>query len=182
MFIDIETTDKPPTAAPVASGDETWPCILQTALLLTNAAGEVEQFVHKLCEPPANTFVHPAAAKLHGIDIKQARVFGMPEKTVLRDFHDFSNKVEFVIGHNILFEKNVILNRAKLLKIPRDRLLREKLRWRCTMQESAQAVNLRRDDGTRKWPTLDEACEALLGEPPRTGKHSAWEDVHGRRG
>lgn len=173
----METTNRPPTPAPARGGDETWPHIMQIAAMLCDSSGMPQQMVGKLVDLPENSFVHPQASKVHGIDPKDARRYGMPERSVLRDIHDFVRKTDIIVGHSAEFERGMLLNRARLLGIDRATLLRKSLRWFCTMKNSTEACNLRRDDGTRKWPTLDEACEALLGEAPRQGKHSAWEDV-----
>jgi len=77
-------------------------------------------------------------------------------------------------------EKHLQAARAQLLGAAR-LFVQPGRRWVCTMKAATPVCKLPpkvpREDNSYKWPSLDEACEIILKQPPREGHHTAFEDL-----
>lgn len=117
------------------------------------------------------------AAKVHGITTQQAGRSGVPEIVALSAVCHLASQARYLIGFNIEFDRDVLV--AAILRHNQDprRLLRPGLLIIDVMKPAAAFCKLASESGSYRWPSLDEACALLIGEPARTGHHSAWDDL-----
>jgi DNA polymerase-3 subunit alpha len=111
----------------------------------------------------------------HGITDKYAREYGEKFKEVANELREDLKKVSIVVGHNINFDKNVLLSELfrRKCSITMERLLSKK--FACTM-EMAKDTYARHSGNIRKHPTLAEAYLAVTGSAPNIPLHDAMND------
>jgi len=179
-FFDCETTGKPRDYKAPMTDLDNWPRVIQLAWLLADAEGNTvnqkEYFVTPDCwEVPVEQFWVN-----HGFSTERCKKEGIPMRQVLTEFVNDLNQSEYLISHNINFDKNVV--GAEMLRYE---MRAKKLIKICTMESSIDFCKLpfpgQREwfgkvTKTYKWPKLDELHVVLFGRSMEGG-HQAGEDV-----
>jgi hypothetical protein len=127
------------------------------------------------------------AEAVHGISGRMAQQWGLRENTALIFLAELARVVEVVVTFSTfdpIIIESLMLRLEKSLGKPtgtfRNRWIRPGLVFLNVQHPSAQQVckiPATWDPADMKWPTLDEASMAILGEPPREGEHDAWDDL-----
>lgn len=188
LTIDIETSGLTKRDKEPDDPAQAW--AVSIAAELSDGGGRPMSFFSILIKPEGRK-IQTRAEEIHGLSAHQAEIWGVRQNAVLILLQDFAAKAQAVIGFSTLDKEVITSLLAKMeveLKKPAGTYTRKWTRPGLEfidVQKPAaqQAVKIPSgfDDGSYKWPTLDEACSALLGESPRSGKHSAWDDVQRTR-
>ena len=107
LILDTETTGLPEKYdAPVTDVDN-WPRLVQLAWQLHNNKGDLVESKNYIIKPE-NFSIPYSAEKVHGISTEKALKIGEELKFILHEFAESLSKSQFIIGHNIEFDKNII--------------------------------------------------------------------------
>jgi len=164
LCFDTETTGKPPDGEryfnekrPGGAKAEDWPRIIQLAFILYDT-GKMKQlaFYDKLIKLKPGEVVPPDSTAVHGITDKDLEEKGIHIRTAMKMFIHFFEKADFVVGHNVQFDINVVC--AELTLLLRDpetsdsekgsireiiqKLLWDKSKRYCTLNNSRKICNL----------------------------------------
>lgn len=180
LFLDTETVGKAKDFKAPMTDLDNWPRILQLGWLLTDDEGnhinEKEYLiVPDLWEVPKEPFWIE-----HGFSTEKCKAEGIPLRQALVEFIADLAQSEYLISHNMNFDKNVV--GAEMLRYE---MRGKKVTKICTMESSIEFCKLpfpgQREwygkvTKTYKWPKLDELHVALFGRSMEGGHH-AGEDV-----
>ena len=108
LIFDTETTGLPQNwQAPLTDFDN-WPRMVQLAWQMHDEKGaliEVKNFIIK----PEGYDIPYNSEKIHGITTERAQTQGIDLKTVLQEFSNDVKNSEFVVGHNVEFDNNIMI-------------------------------------------------------------------------
>lgn len=176
LFWDTETTDKWDFNA--SSTAEHQPVLLQLAAILDdderNSVAEV-----KLLISNTGFTIAPGAAAVHGITQDKADAHGVSLANANFVFRDLCANADFVVAHNIDFDKRIMDRALRLSETPP--IPWEKLTLRCTMKSATSICKVpNKNRGGYKWPSLNEALRFFHGRDVE-GAHDAMNDVRACR-
>ncbi|WP_024278593.1 hypothetical protein [Xanthobacter sp. 126] len=175
LFVDAETSDLLKRDRPLDDPSQPWAVSIAAQLVIDGADSDHFQ-VHVKAE---GRQVRAGAEAVHGISTRSAAKRGVSEVVALGMLCGFAAQAEMVVGHGIDFDRQVIegclLRRGKETRL----WTRPGLEFVDTMKAATPFCRIKadREDGSFKWPSLDEAYSILLGEAPRAGEHGAWDDL-----
>jgi len=157
LFFDTETTGVPRNYKAPVTDLNNWPRLVQIAWILHDRNGSTLSKECYIIKPNGFT-IPPDASRIHGITTEHAHKNGVDILLVLQKFSNHINSSQYLIAHNISFDKNIVgaeLIRAKFNNtIPTKRLL-------CTMDKSTNFCALPGPYGY-KWPKLTELHQKLF--------------------
>lgn len=173
LFVDTESSDLVKWDLPPEDPAQPWPVSIAAELVVGGIASD---FFHAHVKAEGRV-VREDAAAVHGVSTRKAAKSGISEVVALGMLCGFASQARQVVGHGIDFDRKLI--EGSLLRRGKESRLwtRPGLEFICTMKAATPFCRLERQDGSPKWPSLDEACEILLGEPRREGAHGAWDDM-----
>lgn len=177
LFLDCETSDLLKRFLPLDDPAQPW--VVSIAAELSTLDGTAVGFLFSRIRSNGRK-VRQGAVDVHGVTSRDADKWGCDEIPALGMLSGFAAQAQRCIGHGVDFDRQVI--EGVLLRRKKDpRLLRRPgLHFIDTMTAATPFCRIEptppRDEGGFKWPSLDEASEILLQEPPRTGLHDAWAD------
>lgn len=161
LIFDTETTGLPKNwKAPLTDFDN-WPRLVQLAWQVHDEKGELIEVKNYIVKPEG--FEIPfQAAKVHGISTERALQDGKDLTWVLQEFNKSLAKAEYVVGHNVEFDLN-IMGCEYLRKSISSPLL--DLEAVDTKDESTEYCALPGGRGGKfKWPNLSELHDKLFNE------------------
>ncbi len=165
LFVDTETTGLPKRYDAPVSDLNNWPRLVQIAWLVYNPEANLISAKNYIIRPDG--FVIPDdSSKIHGITNQKARSEGVDLRTVLQEFEDVVIQSEYVIAHNIEFDKKII--GAELFRCSLENYLKRK-RGICTMELATEYCAIPGRYGF-KWPKLSELHNKLFD--------TTFEDAH----
>ena len=181
LFIDVETSgllrrDLPPD-------DPGQPWVISLAAELCDVDGNQLAIINTAIRANGRTISEGARA-VHGVSSRDAGHTGISELAalaVLCGRESFVSQATHLIGHNIDFDVGVI--EGVLLRCGREAsaLRRPGLQTACTMKAATPFCKIApakpRDDGSYKWPSMNECRTMLLGKPANDGLHGALQDM-----
>ncbi|MGB0871239.1 MAG: DNA polymerase III subunit alpha [Flavobacteriales bacterium] len=107
IIFDTETTGLPKDFnAPITNTDN-WPRLVQLAWQIHNKKGELVEVKNYIVKPEGFSIPYNAE-KIHGISTERAHKQGMPLDFVLKEFEKDLIKSEYSIGHNVVFDNNIM--------------------------------------------------------------------------
>lgn len=113
----------------------------------------------------------------HDITMKDVRTRGVAFPIVVDTFMTDIMHASVIIGHNISFDKNVIISELRRRNIPSVRFeARMRERSFCTMRNTASICGLVDKAGRRKQPKLSELHHHFFGTYPDGKLHDALYD------
>lgn len=175
LAVDVESSDLIKRDLPLSDASQPW-AVGIAAQLFGEDGKPVDFFCTKIRGDGRQ--IRPGAEKVHGISSRAAGRGGISEVAALGMLCGLAAQASYLIGHNVEFDRQVI--EGLLIRLGKDTKLwvRPGLQSVCTMLASVALCRLPsgREDGQFKYPSLDEACEILLGESRREGHHAAWDD------
>jgi hypothetical protein len=160
LFIDCETSGLLKKNLPLDDANQPW--VVSLAAQLCDSAGNELAAMRTGIRANGRAIASDASA-VHGISSRKAAYTGVAEKSALRLLcgkESFVSQARFVVGHGMQFDKDVIT--GLILRNGWDASV-----WTRPGVES----------GSYRWPSLDDACQILLGVEPRIGAHDAWDDL-----
>jgi len=121
LCFDTETTGKPPNNERFFNENkgakaEEWPRVIQLAFILYDTEKKKQLgFYDKLVRLPGGQQVPPDSTAVHGITDSDLEEKGIPIQTAVKMFIKFFNKADFVVGHNVQYDINVMCAEITLL-------------------------------------------------------------------
>ena len=173
LIYDTETTGLPKNFSAPVSDSENWPRLVQIAWQLHNDMGELIEVKNFIVRPEGFTIPYNAE-KIHGISTKRALEQGVDLSFVLKEFNKSISKSNFIVGHNISFDINIMGAEFFRAQIETS-LMNEK-----TIDTKEVSTDFCAIPGGRggkfKWPTLTELHVKLFDEGFNEA-HNASADV-----
>jgi DNA polymerase III epsilon subunit-like protein len=191
LAFDTETTGLPTTRIVNIDKTKEWPHIVQFSYLIYDTKSHVivkiRDFIIKV---PENVVISEESIKLHGITHEISNKVGIELQIALDSFFEDMLKVDFVIGHNLSFDTNMVkMELLRLIELSEDRKPMYKhmfyeithfTKFRCTMQDTIDYCNIlrpsKKGDTYKKFPSLTELYQKLYNKTPNN-LHNALHDV-----
>lgn len=171
LFFDTETTGVPRNYKAPVTDSANWPRLVQLGWIVTDDMGIEIKVANSIIRPDG--FTIPAeVAKLHGITTERALAEGEPLLDVLQRFSSDLSEVQYIVGHNIEFDKNIVS--AELCRMKMSYRFNQ---WQsyCTMQAGTNLCRIYGPYGY-KWPKLIELYKKLFGRIFEDA-HNAFADI-----
>lgn len=178
LFVDTETTGIPKDYDGDVYDADNWPRVVQLAWMLVDEDGKL---VSDDCSIVKNKGVVPKRTEeVHGISTERMRAEGVPPKDAYKKLMDAIACAEYVIIHNVDFDKPVIA--ADMLRHKMNDLAEKFLSqaFYCTMKNGVDICRLPGYHGEYKYPKLVELFGKLYLDDSSVsigGLHSADADV-----
>ena len=174
LIFDTETTGLPKKWNAPLTDSENWPRCIQIAWQIHDAAGAVISHEDYLIQPDGYTIPFDSE-QIHGISTALAEAQGVPLDEVLEKFHKALDEVDYVVGHNVSFDRNIM--GAEYLRSGLEDVLENKAVVDTCTEETAQLCQLSGGRGGKfKLPTLSELYRFLFQESFMEA-HNATADV-----
>ena len=174
LIFDTETTGLPKRWNAPLSDSENWPRCIQIAWQIHDAKGEVVAHEDYLIQPDGFTIPFDSE-QVHGISTALAEDQGIPLEEVLEKFHRALDQVDYVVGHNVSFDRNIM--GAEYLRSGLADVLEGKAVVDTCTEETATLCQLPGGRGGKfKLPTLSELYHFLFQESFEEA-HNATADV-----
>lgn len=167
LFIDTETTGLPKNESLSPMVIDNWPRLVSLAYILCDERDIVDRgyFIIK-----PNKFIIPIeSTKIHGITTAEAVSKGIVLSDVLDIIRPLIEKCDYIVGHNVVFDINVLNAEFYRYNMTLPVSLRP---YYCTMQLSKDYCGL----PNNKYPTLEELYSILKGESI-SNAHNAMTDT-----
>lgn len=159
LIFDTETTGLPRDYNAPITDFENWPRLVQLAWQLHDAKGALLKSGNYIVKPDGFSIPYNSE-KIHGISTEKANKLGLPLKEVVMHFLADVNDAQFLAGHNIEFDLNVV--GCELLRLGEQNYLQEKV----ALDTKVLATDFCAIPGGRggkfKWPTLTELFYKLF--------------------
>jgi DNA polymerase III epsilon subunit-like protein len=178
LVFDTETTGLPERGAKLQELEK-WPHVVQLSYVVydvdKNSLVTVEDDIIKL----ENMVIPEESTKIHGITQEISQNQGIPIRDAILKFAVYLEKCQMYIGHNITFDKNIII--VELSRLGYNNIFKQhNLIEYCTMKMSVNFMKLPhekpRGREKYKYPKLIELYERLFNERPGN-LHNALTDV-----
>jgi DNA polymerase III subunit alpha len=158
LIFDTETTGLPQDFSAPLTDFDNWPRCVQLAWQLHDHTGKLLSSKNYIIQPDGFTIPFNAE-KVHGISTKRAKEEGVPLEEAMDAFGRDLEKTDFVIGHNLDFDLNIM--GSEYLRAERKDPLTDKIHID-TKDDSTDYCKLPGGRGKYKWPTLSELHEKLF--------------------
>jgi DNA polymerase-3 subunit alpha len=174
LIFDTETTGLPKKWNAPLTDSENWPRCIQIAWQIHDTAGALISHEDYLIQPDGFTIPFDSE-QIHGISTALAEAQGVPLDEVLEKFHNALDEVDYVVGHNVSFDRNIM--GAEYLRAGLADVLEKKAFIDTCTEETAQLCQLPGGRGGKfKLPTLSELYHFLFQESFEEA-HNATADV-----
>ena len=174
LIFDTETTGLPKRWKAPLTDSENWPRCIQIAWQIHDIKGALIRHEDYLILPDGFTIPFDSE-KIHGISTALAENQGTPLAEVLNKFHTALNEVEFVVGHNVSFDRNIM--GAEYLRSGLEDVFEHKAVIDTCTEETARLCQISGGRGGKfKLPTLSELYYFLFQERFEDA-HNATADV-----
>jgi DNA polymerase III subunit alpha len=172
LIFDTETTGLPQNYSAPLTDFDNWPRCVQLAWQRHDHTGKLVSNGNYIIQPDGFSIPFNAE-KVHGISTERAREEGVPLEEAMDAFNRDLEKAEFVIGHNLEFDLNIM--GSEYLRMGRENPLPEKIHID-TKDDATAYCKLQGGRGKYKWPTLSELHEKLF-DADFEEAHNAAADV-----
>ena len=174
LIFDTETTGLPKRWKAPLTDSENWPRCIQIAWQIHDIKGALIRHEDYLILPDGFTIPFDSE-KIHGISTALAENQGTPLAEVLNKFHTALNEVDFVVGHNVSFDRNIM--GAEYLRLGLEDVFEQKAVIDTCTEETARLCQITGGRGGKfKLPTLSELYYFLFQERFEDA-HNATADV-----
>lgn len=171
FFFDTETNGLPENNNASPYKYDSWPRIVQIGFVITNRYYEILEKEEYLIKPEGFTITR-SAESIHGISNELAMNKGLPLKNVLDILINHIKSCEYIVAHNLAFDKNVLA--AEFIRNGYTNLLENKIEV-CTMLSTINYCS-EKDELNPKYPSLEELHLKLFGKT-LDSKHTALSDT-----
>lgn len=185
IVFDTETTGLPVDQNAPLSDSAKWPYIIQLSFMVFDTdSKEILEFSDCIIQLDPSIEISPGSIAIHQITAERSQREGIPIKVALAHLADNMSEADLIIGHNILFDKRMLMvelmrNKMKSCLYRNNTAIPEY----CTMKRTTDLCKLpsiNKNTGevynNFKYPTLTELHNYLFGHKPR-GVHNAIADV-----
>ena len=175
IVFDTETTGLPQGWNTPPTESDKYPHIVQISYMLydTNLDKTVACEDH-IINLSASVDLPIESVRIHGITRARMKSKGIPIEHALDDFEEALAEADLVVGHNVRFDKNMVLAEAHRCGRP---LTFAKKDEYCTMLNGVEECKIKKEGKSQfKYPNLSELYSHFFGEMPR-GVHDSMADV-----
>ena len=182
FIFDTETTGLPADRYAPVIATHKWPYIVQLSYLLYDIENDlVIKSVDKIIKLPTDIKITKESENIHKITDERSRTRGVFIKDELIEFNNTLLEADLIIGHNIEFDKNMIMVECYRHKIINNFTAGgQKNNEFCTMKNSINLCKIikhnSRGEPYYKYPKLIELHKYLFGTIP-DGLHNSMIDV-----
>ena len=194
LVFDTETTGLPQTKILNPDTLHQWPTIVQFSYIIFDLSfNEIVESKDYIIKVPKNIEITEDSAKIHGITNEISSNMGIPIDEALNEFFHYLRDVDWIIGHNISFDINMV--KVELLRIIYgQKLTAQQLKSYkydlhfitnyknicCTLQDSIEFCNIQAIDKFGrpylKYPKLMELHQKLFDASPNN-LHNSFNDI-----
>lgn len=182
LIFDTETSGLPQERDASVLSTELWPHILQFAYILYDTSNnKIIDYNNFLINIKKDVFISPESISIHKITRKACNQNGIDIKIVLNKFNELLLNTDLIIGHNLQFDKNMII-----VECIRNRITHNfnpqniPIKSYCTMNNSKKMCNIRainkNGESFIKYPKLLELYNHFFNDNPNN-LHDAMADV-----
>ena len=180
LFFDTETTGlakyKSLSALQMKGN---WPDLVSICWIVYEGSERVKKEYHII--KPNGWTIPEATSRIHGITQEIAAEQGKSLDTVLESFKEDCRTVNYIVAHNMFFDRNVLFNAYAWRLETGPTTFWNAQKEICTMQKSKNEVKIPSKYGKPndmyKYPSLDELYRATFSKDPPGNAHSADRDV-----
>ena len=158
LIFDTETTGLPQNFSAPLTDFDNWPRCVQLAWQIHDHTGALISDGDYIIRPDGFTIPFNAE-KVHGISTERATKEGVPLAEAMDAFLQDMEKAEFVIGHNLEFDLNIM--GSEYLRAGRENPLTDKIHVD-TKDDATEFCKIPGGRGRYKWPTLSELHKKLF--------------------
>lgn len=183
FIFDTETTGLPEDFNTPVTELSKWPHIVQLSFILfdTDKKEILEYYDHVIKVDPS-VIISPESIAIHHITHERCLNEGIPINQALHDMEECIKEADLIVGHNILFDKRMIM--VEYNRIQRTHCLNrngKEIPEYCTMKRTVSLCEIKIANKTtgkmyNKYPTLSELHEYLFKTKPK-GTHNSIVDV-----
>lgn len=179
LIFDTETTGLVPKDTSLYKTED-WPYIVQFSFILFNTiSNKIEDNHDYIIKIPKTITIPRESSKIHGITKRISNAQGYDMKDILEIFKILLDRCDFLVAHNISFDKRMLTVEAIRHKINLN-FNRNGLNLYCTMRNSIELCNIEKqsEDGEvyNKFPTLLELHYKLFNIIPNN-LHNSFIDI-----
>ena len=183
LVFDTETTGLPTERNPSVKDVDKWPHIIQLSFILYDTETiDIITCVDHIIRLDQSVYISPESINVHGITRSQSMRKGISLRDALNDFNTALKQADWVVGHNISFDKRMIMAESNRLGIPQYFTYGNGtgVKEYCTMLNAIELCKIEAISRTGrsyyKYPRLHEVHEYLFETMP-TGLHDSMGDV-----
>lgn len=181
LIFDTETTGLPAPGKPSIYETDKWPYILQLSYVVYDTCTQkIDAIIDRLVCIPSHIIIPAESTAVHKITPLMCRLHGKPIKEVLTEFNIWYARCDQIVGHNISFDKRVVIVECIRNKVKGFTLTNPKPGFYCTMRNGVNKCQIKAisKKGTEyfKYPKLIELYSTLFTAYP-SGLHDALIDV-----
>ena len=173
LFFDTETTGLPKDYDAPTHNTDNWPRIIQLSWIITDD-NQIIRSKHNYIVKPNGFSIPKESTSIHGITTDYAIEHGLNIDEVINNFVNDLSNVDYIVGHNLLFDKHVV--EAEIYRIKKD-YAHTWPKELCTMRSTVKFCKLPGlyHKGYR-FPKLQELYYKLFGTD-FFGAHDAFNDI-----
>lgn len=183
LVFDTETTGLPKERNASITQTELWPHIIQLSYILYDVnSRKVIVDCDDIIKLGNDIEISEESINIHKITRQISQKKGISLKKAIRKFNEAMDKAHVIVGHNIEFDKNMIMVSCIRLNEPQ-RFTINNIRKPeyCTMKKTTELCKIPKKNNKTgeiywKYPRLSELYEKLFHETPH-GCHNAMADV-----
>ena len=173
LIFDTETTGLPRNFNAPLSDSDNWPRMVQIAWQLHDAAGNLLSAKSIIVKPEGYTIPFNAE-QIHGISTQRALAEGADLKEVLLEFAEVVKQTQYLCGHNIGFDNNII--GAEFLRTQMPNFFEGKGVIDTKNDETTAFCAIPGGKGGKfKWPTLTELYTKLFNKGFEEAHNAAFD-------
>ena len=176
LIFDTETTGLPEGRNPSIYETQKWPHIIQLSYIVYDSeTNDIVTLEDDYISIGNDVIIQPDSQKIHNISREMLADKGISIEQALEKFNKFSEMSDLLVGHNVSFDKRMVMVEG----------IRNKIRVNihdtyCTMKNSVELCKIERfwpnGDTYFKYPTLSELHNELFQKIPKN-THNALIDI-----
>ena len=175
LVFDTETTGLPKERNPSIYRTELWPFVIQLSYVVYDSElNEVMVLVNDYINIAFDTEISKESQEVHKITREMLNE-GIPIKEALHKFNEYSKHCDLIIGHNVSFDKRMVI-----VEGIRNKINMEVEETYCTMRNSTEICKIEKINPKGeiyfKFPTLSELHFHLFKKIPKN-THNALIDI-----
>lgn len=182
LIFDTETTGLPQERNPSITETHKWPHIIQLSFILYDTSTiTVVDWGDDIIRVSKDVEITPKSIEIHGITRGMVQRKGISIHNALKKFNESLKIADYIVGHNISFDKRMIMVESIRLKLPQYFTISglRKSEY-CTMKRNVELCKIEKisrfGEKYFKYPSLSELYLHLFGEMPK-GTHDSMADV-----